>query len=88
MALTKTEELGTVTVLAAGPLQVRLDTVVRDGDVELARTYHRVVYLPSRQLQTVPAGVLRRIARVVWTEEVVAAWEAHHPPGGVEGSPV
>jgi hypothetical protein len=76
MALTKIVELGTVTVLGSGPLQVRTDTVIRDGDVEVTRTYHRVVYEPTRDLSTVPAGVLRRIARVVWTEAIVAAWEA------------
>ena len=75
MALTKTVEIGTVTVLAAGPLQVRLDTVFRDDDREVTRAYHRIVYEPSRDLATVPEGLLQRIAAAVWDEALLAAWE-------------
>jgi len=74
MALEKRLEVGVVTVLADGQLQVREDTVYLDNGVEVARTFHRRVLEPS--LTDTPADPLvRAVASVVWTAERVAARE-------------
>jgi hypothetical protein len=81
MAITKTTEVAAVTVVMSGVLEVRTDLVVRDDDgSEIGRRPSRRTYEPSRDLTTVPAGKLRRIAAAVWDEATVVAWETRPLP--------
>ncbi len=52
----------------------RADIVLKD-DVEIARSYHRTCFAPGSDVSAEPKEV-QDVAAVVWTPEVVAAYEA------------
>lgn len=85
MALEKRVELGLVTILPDGRLQIRTDTVVVDDEKELMRTYHRVVLNPGDDATLYPQ-LIQDLAELLWTPEVVATWKASEtskvPPTG------
>ena len=55
----------------------RADIVLKDG-VEIARSYHRHCLMPGSDVSTEPAEV-KDVAAAVWTDAVVAAYQAAHP---------
>ena len=71
--LTKEVIIGQVEVVANNCVQVRQDTIIKDGDVEISRTYHRHVLAPGDNLDNQDPKV-RAIAEAVWTPEVIAAY--------------
>ena len=53
----------------------RADIVEKDG-VEVGRTYHRHVRVPGEDVSE-DCAELQAVAAALWTDEVVAAYEAH-----------
>jgi hypothetical protein len=53
----------------------RADIIEKDG-VEVGRTYHRELCCPGEDVSECCAE-LQAVAGVLWTPEVVAAYEAH-----------
>ena len=52
----------------------RSDIVLKEGG-EIARSYHRNVFMPGSDVSAEPKEV-RDLAAAVWTAEVIAAYEA------------
>ena len=53
----------------------RADIVEKDG-VEVGRTYHRHVRVPGEDVSE-DCAELQAVATALWTDEVVAAYQAH-----------
>ena len=75
MALEKQTVVGGLTVNENGSLGVREDTVITDDGVEVSRNFHRKVLQPGSSLDGEDARVVS-VANAVWTDEVVAAYQA------------
>jgi hypothetical protein len=73
MAITKRTELKEE-ILPNQVIQVRTTTVVEEDGIELARNHHRHVVVPGQDL-TGEAAEVQAIASVLWTPEVIAAYE-------------
>ena len=73
--LTKEVIIGQIEVVANNCVQVRQDTIIKDDDMEISRTYHRHVLAPGDNLDNQDPKV-RAIAEVIWTPEVIAAYQA------------
>ena len=58
-----------------GSLGVREDTVITDDGNEVSRNFHRKVLQPGSSLDGEDARVVA-VANAVWTDEVVAAYQA------------
>ena len=77
MAFTEKQEYK-IEVLENGTLQVRrADVVLKDG-VEVGRTYHRHVLMPGEDVSAEVTRV-KNVASVVWTADVVSAYQASLP---------
>lgn len=75
MAITKETVVDQITVTENGIILYREATrIVEDGN-ELTKTYHRTSLTPGQNLTGQPANVVA-IANVVWTPEVIAAYQA------------
>ena len=75
MALEEVSVVDKIEVLLAGQIQVRTrNQVLKDG-TEIAATYHRHVLSPGDDLTDQDPRVVA-IAAALWTEEVVAAYQA------------
>ena len=75
MALEKQILVGGLTVNENGSLGVREDTVITDDGNEVSRNFHRKVLQPGSSLDGEDARVVA-VANAVWTDEVVAAYQA------------
>ena len=74
MALTETKTIDQITITENGTIQYREATrILKDGE-QIAQTYHRSSLAPASDLTDVPANVVA-IANVIWTEEVVTAYQ-------------
>ena len=76
MALTKSIAVDRIEILAAGQLQVRTATVVAEDGVELSRSFHRHVLEPGADT-TGEAIRVASVAAAVWTDDVLADWQAY-----------
>lgn len=56
-------------------IQVREATIIEKDGVELAKTYHRWSFAPNQDVSEMPQQV-QDIAKLVWTDEVVAQYQA------------
>jgi len=56
-------------------LNVRKADIVLKDDVEIARSYHRTTFAPGDDVSTQPQEV-QDVAELVWTEQVVADYQA------------
>jgi hypothetical protein len=75
MALTETTKVDQVELVETNHIQVRTATIIeRDGE-ELSRSYHRHVLAPGDDVASEDPKV-QAIASAVWTEEVIAAYQA------------
>jgi DNA-binding transcriptional LysR family regulator len=75
MSLTETKVIDQITVTENGTVLYReAIRVLRDGE-QIAQTYHRTSLTPGQDLTGQPEQVAA-IAAVVWTPEVIAAYEA------------
>jgi hypothetical protein len=80
MAITKQQVVARIEVLEDGVLQVQRAVRVHDDDGSLlGERFHRETWPPTTDPATLPPRV-RAIANVVWTQAVIDAWIAAHPP--------
>ena len=76
MTLASITTIDKVETLQDGTLQIRQAEIITKDGVEIARNFHRWVRHPGdTAAQSDPAPV-PAIAAAVWTQEVVAAYEA------------
>jgi len=75
MALTERIEYKVEVIPPYSVLQVRKSEIVVKDGVDLATAYHRHVCNPGDDISNEPEEV-KAIAGVLWTTEVVAAYEA------------
>ena len=74
MTITKRIEIGSIEVLPMGQIQVRTDTIIEEGGVELSKSYHRHVCNPNSTYENEDQRV-KDVANVVHTPAVKTAWE-------------
>jgi hypothetical protein len=75
MALTETKVIDQITVTENGIVLYREATrILKDGD-QIAQTYHRTSLIPGQDISSQPAQVVA-ICNAVWTEAVIAAYQA------------
>jgi len=75
MSLSETKVIDQITVTENGTVLYREATrILKDGE-QIAQTFHRTSLTPAQDLTGQPAQVVA-IAQVVWTPEVIAAYEA------------
>ena len=75
MSITKQVVLDQITATENGTILFREATRIVEDGVQLSETYHRSSLAPDSDLTGVPAQVAA-IAAVVWTPEVIAAYQA------------
>lgn len=75
MALSKVTNIDQITVLENGTVLYREATRIMEDGTELSKTYHRSSLTPGSDLSDVPTQVAS-ICNTVWTQEVVAAFQA------------
>jgi hypothetical protein len=75
MAITKQIDIDQITVNSEGSILYREVTRIIEDDVQLTQTYHRTSLFPGQDLTNQPPNVVA-IANVVWTEEIIASFEA------------
>lgn len=80
MAITKRLEYKEE-ILPSQVIQIRTTTVIEEDGVELARNYHRHVVAPGDDV-TGEVAEVQAIANALWTDEVIAAYQASVQPGG------
>ena len=74
MSITKETSIDQITVTENGIILYREATrIIEDGTV-LTQTYHRSSLTPGQDLTDIPDNVVA-IANVVWTPEVIAAYQ-------------
>ena len=74
MAITKRLEYREE-ILPNQTIQIRTTTVVEEDGVELARNHHRHVVHPGDDV-TGEVAEVQAIANALWTDEVIAAYQA------------
>lgn len=82
MSIEKVKVVDQITVTENGIILYREATKIIEDGVELTKTYHRTSLTPGQDLTGQPANVAA-IANTVWTDEVVAAYEAQIANQGV-----
>ena len=75
MTITKQVVLDQITATENGTILFREATRIMEDGAQLSETYHRSSLAPDSDLTDVPAQVAA-IASVVWTPEVIAAYQA------------
>ena len=75
MALTKEVAVDQITVTENGIVLYREATTIKEDGVEISKKYHRTSLTPGQDLAGQPEKVVA-ICQVVWTPEVIAAYEA------------
>jgi len=80
MSLTKTKVIDQITVTEGGAVLYREATRILEDGVEFSKTYHRSSLVPGQDLSGVPDNVVA-ICQVVWTPEIVAAFQAAQNSG-------
>ena len=75
MSLTKTTVVDSITVTENGIVLYREATRIMEDGNEISKTFHRTSLTPGQDLTGQPENVVA-IATVVWTPEVIAAYQA------------
>lgn len=75
MAITKETVVDQITVIENGTVLYREATRINEDGVQLSETYHRSSLTPGQDLTGQPEQVVS-ICNLVWTPEVIAAYEA------------
>jgi hypothetical protein len=75
MALTEKTLVDLVELIQSNHIQVRTSTIIERDDVEITRTFHRHTLSPGDDITNEDPKV-QAIANAVWTEEVIAAFQA------------
>jgi DNA-binding transcriptional LysR family regulator len=82
MSLTKITTIDQITVTENGKVFYREATSILEDGNELSKTYHRSSLTPAQDLTGVPANVIA-ICNTVWTQEVIAAYQAAQQNNGI-----
>ena len=83
MAITKETEIAKIEVVGQyKAVQVRTDTVIKEDDKEISRSFHRHVLHPDSDISGEDAEV-QAVANAVWTDSVKAAWKTFKENSGV-----
>lgn len=85
MSLTKQAVIDQITVTENGTIFYREATRIMEDGKQLSQTYHRTSLTPGQDLSTAPANVVA-ICNVVWTPEVVAAYQAQQAANKPQGT--
>jgi hypothetical protein len=80
MSLTEKTIIDKIEVLESNSIQVRTATIIEKDGTELTRTFHRHVLAPGADLTNKDPKV-QAIASAIWTEEVIAAYQASQVVG-------
>jgi urease accessory protein UreE len=75
MALTEKTIVDKVELVESNHIQVRTANIIEKDGTEIARTLHRHVLSPGDSIVNEDPKV-QAIANAVWTEEVIAAYQA------------
>ena len=75
MALTEKTIVDKVELIENNSIQVRTANIIERDGVEVSRTYHRHVLAPGDDITNEDPKV-QAVANAVWTEEVIAAYQA------------
>ena len=75
MALTEITKVDQIELVETNHIQVRTATIIERDSVEISRSYHRHVVAPGDDVTNEDPKV-QAIANAVWTEEVIAAYQA------------
>ena len=74
MAITKETIIGQIEVVGEyKAVQVRTDTVIKEDDKEISRSFHRHVLHPDSDISGEHADV-QSVCNTVWTDAVKASW--------------
>jgi hypothetical protein len=82
MSLTKQTVIDQITVQENGIILYREATRIMEDGNQISQTYHRSSLTPAQDLTGVPANVVA-ICNTVWTEAVIAAYQAAQANQGV-----
>ena len=75
MALIERQLVDLVELVQSNQIQVRTANIIERDGVEVTRTFHRHVLAPGDSIVNEDPKV-QAIANAVWTEEVIAAYQA------------
>ena len=75
MALTETTKVDQIELIENNSIQVRTATIIERDGTEISRTFHRHVVVPGSDVTNEDPKV-QAIANAIWTEEVIAAYQA------------
>jgi len=75
MALIEKQIVDLVELVESNHIQVRTANIIEKDGTEIARTFHRHVLSPGDSIVNEDPKV-QAIANAVWTEEVIAAYQA------------
>ena len=75
MSISKQIIVDRIEVVENGVIYYRVATRIIEDGAELSKTYSRTSLTPGQDLTGIPANVVA-ICNVVWTEEVIAAYQA------------
>jgi hypothetical protein len=75
MALIEKQIVDKVELLESNHIQVRTANIIEKDGTEITRTFHRHVLVPGADITNEDPKV-QAIANAVWTEEVIAAYQA------------
>jgi hypothetical protein len=78
MALIEKQIVDLVELVQSNHIQVRTANIIEKDGTEIARTFHRHVLSPGDDVTNQDPKV-QAIANAVWTEEVIAAYQASLP---------
>ena len=73
--LTKQIVIDKIEILEDGQIQIRQATKIIEDGIELSKSYHRWVLAPGQDI-TNQVDKVKNIANVVWTQEVIDAYNA------------
>ena len=75
MALIEKQIVDLVELVQSNHIQVRTANIIEKDGTEIARTFHRHVLSPGDDVTNEDPKV-QAIANAVWTEEIIAAYQA------------
>jgi hypothetical protein len=75
MALIETTKVDQIEVTQLNTIQVRIANIIEKDEIEVAKTYQRHVLAPGEDVSNEDPKV-QAIANAIWTEEVIAAYQA------------
>jgi hypothetical protein len=75
MSLTKKVVIDQITINENGLIHYREATRIMEDGNQISQTYHRSSLIPAQDLTGVPTNVVA-ICNTVWTEAVIAAYQA------------